>query len=390
MKIKCYFLILTFILIFSCRPVVRSIYEFDPRTIKEEEFTLSEIADDISYIPLDNIFPLGRIPKTVIIKNAIYINPVNTGLLRYDREGRFLNKIGKIGRGPGEYINYMHFCVDDKTGKVFNVSNRNELIQVFSGNGEFIRSYLLKDYGTGVENVLFYNSQLFVQCIIEWKDTDYEWIIYDTTGSIIKKRNRHLPKFDTNSSGAGYPYIFEDKLTYYNNWTDTIFSILPDLEEIPSMIMNPGEHRFPRAYVPINQIMQKKYFSLSRIFETKRFIIIKYYYQKYSIAFIDKQNRKVLLNYHDWDEGVDGHQIGGIINDLDGGLRFIPDSYFAEDDREYLVGMQYPIEIKAHANRNEFKNSYSALPMKKLEFERLAKSLEETDNPILVLVKLKK
>jgi hypothetical protein len=388
MKRACYFYLV--LIAFSCKSSDSNLYEFDPRTIKGSEFTLSEIADDISYIPFDNIFPLGWFSKTALIRDAIYLSSRNYGILRFDRNGKFINKIGSLGRGPGEYTSSMHFSVDDKTGRVYNISSRNNYIQVYSKNGQFIRSFLLKHYGTSISNTLFFNNNLFTQCEIEFEDESYEWIIYDTLGNIIKEKNRHLPKFYNNSFGAGHPYIYDGKLNYYNSRTDTIFSVLSDFTEIPLMILSPGEHRFPRAIVTIEQILQHKYFTLSLFFETKRFFVIKYCYQKYGIVLIDKQSRETLFINFEWDEGIDGNPISGIVNDIDGGSWFLPDSYFEEDGREYLVGLQYPYMIKTRLTSDEFRNSKPKYPEKKKEFEKFASSLKETDNPVLVLVRLKK
>jgi len=390
MKIKNFIFIIGVIFTHACTSPESSICEFDPRIFKGKEFTLSEIADDITYVPLDNAFPLHRIVQTIFTRDAIYLNSVNIGILRYGRNGSFINKIGSIGRGPGEYIFYMFFCVDDKSGKVYNISDGSGRIQVFSKNGDLIGSFLAKDYGTSISNILFYNSDLFIQCAIEWEDANYEWMIYDTLGNLVKKQKRHLPNFYNNSSGAGNPYKFKNKLSYYNSWTDTIFSISPDLAEFPSIILSPGEHRFPRSYVPMEDIAQKKYFILSKIFETERFLVIKYYYRKYSLALIDKKNRETFLDHYEWNEGLNGLPVSGVINDLDGGSWFLPDNYFTEDGNEYMIGLQYPYQIISRVASHEFKNSAPKYPEKKKELEKLANNLKETDNPVLVLVRLKK
>ena len=79
-----------------------------------------------------------------------------------------------------------------------------------------------------------------------------------------------------------------------------------------------------------------------------------------------------------------------ILNDLDGGTLFQPENYFVEDSQEYMVGLQYPYQIKVHVASTDFKNLIPEYPEKKKELEKLANSLKETDNPVLVLVRIKK
>jgi hypothetical protein len=48
-----------------------------------------------------------------------------------------------------------------------------------------------------------------------------------------------------------------------------------------------------------------------------------------------------------------------------------------------------PYQIKAHIGTETFINSSPKHPEKKKELEKLANSLKETDNPVLMLVRLK-
>jgi hypothetical protein len=82
--------------------------------------------------------------------------------------------------------------------------------------------------------------------------------------------------------------------------------------------------------------------------------------------------------------------IGGIFNDFDAGVRFQPENYYEEKNREYIISLINPIDIKALVKTNEFKRSQPKYPEKKKELEQLATSLKETDNQILMIVKLKK
>lgn len=373
----------------ACASPKSDIYEFDPRLIDGDPIVLSDIADSISYIPLDSVIPLNRIINIVISKNSIYLSSRNMGILKYDRTGLFKNNIGSIGRGPGEYVFYQTFSVDDRSGDLYNLSDRTELIQVYSGDGSFIRSFSLKDYGTSISALRFYNSMLFAQCDNNFDNAEYDWIVYDTLGNIIRKQPRHLSKFTTNYGGITSPYIYKDRLSYFNTWTDTVYSILPSLSEVPSLIISPGEHRYPRSFVTDEEFKQKKFLALQRIFETKRFFIIKYFYQKYFLAFVEKSNEKTYLNQYHYDESI-GSPISGIENDIDGGIWFLPETVFTENEQEFVVGITYPNQIKEHAESTAFKNSKPKDPVLKANFESLAKKLKETDNPVIVLVKLKK
>ena len=55
-----------------------------------------------------------------------------------------------------------------------------------------------------------------------------------------------------------------------------------------------------------------------------------------------------------------------------------------------LISWIDTIKVKAHVASEAFKNSTPKYPEKKKELEKLANSLKETDNPVLMLVRLKK
>ncbi len=277
----------------------------------------------------------------------------------------------------------------NRTGNIYNLSGSNKTIQVFSKEGDLIRDFKLDVGAAQIGSIIFFDSKIFIQTNMQFDINDFEWIVCDTLGQVLKTQKRHLPKFSSNNSGTGRPCIFHDRITYYNIWTDTIYSVDKDFQEKPVLIVAPGEHRPPRGYVPIAQILQKFFFGVTGLIETRRYFLFKYYYHGYAMTFVDKKTWTTFTFQYEWDESVGGHPISGMINDLDSGSWFLPDFYYTENGNEYLVGIQYPYQIIDRAASKEFKDSNPKVPAKKVEFEKLAASLKETDNPVIVMVKLK-
>ena len=76
----------------------------------------------------------------------------------------------------------------------------------------------------------------------------------------------------------------------------------------------------------------------------------------------------------------------GIINDIDGG----PSLFFKmAKDKNTVISWINAYELKDYVRSEDFKNSTPKYPEKKTELEKLANSLDENDNPVLMLVKLK-
>jgi hypothetical protein len=226
------------LLIISCDKKDYKLYEFDPRNLVENKISLEDIADSIIYIPLDNSYPLGLIYEFYLTNNYIYLTAKDIGVLVFNRKGKFVRKIGAVGRGPGEYTRFTKFTIDDKNGTVY-VQDSGNNIMVYSRNGSFIRSLSIQEYGGNIDLVRFFNSKLFVFNYLPFGDAKYNWIILDTLGHLLKTRERPNPIFRSNWSGLTGTYFVNNKLCYWNQYNDTIYTISSELDEKASFMFSP-------------------------------------------------------------------------------------------------------------------------------------------------------
>jgi hypothetical protein len=77
----------------------------------------------------------------------------------------------------------------------------------------------------------------------------------------------------------------------------------------------------------------------------------------------------------------------GLYNDIDGGPRFFPTKQV--NDSTMLMWVKAN-ELKDHVASDDFKKTTVKYPEKKKELEKLANSLKETDNPVLMFVTFRK
>ena len=383
-----FLIILSCLLTLSCKQQYKELYKFDPEKYTDKVINLSVLADDIIYIPFDSIYPLGHLIKLEINKSSIYIGTSNLGILEYERNGKFTRRIGSVGRGPGEYISSNTFTIDKERGIVYNL-DLDRKIKVYSKNGLFIRSIPLLETD-GTREILFNNNMLIVMYSVQFGYAKYRWIAFDTLGNVIKKQDRKTQLFK-GSITSRTTYKYDNQIYYWNHYLDTVFSITQYLTETPSFIISPGNHRLPKVQITIEQAKEDyltKFLLIHKIFETDRFYVLYYHYKKLSLALIDKLTREVFL--YDIKKDDLGIYNKAIVNDLDAGVSFFPEDYFTENGREYMIGIQYPSQLISLVSSEEFRGSIAKYPEKKKELEKLANSLKETDNPILVLVRLKR
>jgi len=378
---KLIFLYIPALFLLTCTSQTDQVYLFDPSILIEKNADLSDIANDIIYTKIDNTYPVDLINQIIITDNSIFISS-GQGIIKYNRDGKIPVRIGKKGRGPGEYIYNTCFAVDEIKGYVY-VKDRGNVIKVFSGNGKYCRSVILNNYKGDIEKIDFFDSRIFVSFYLEFGNAEYNWILLDSLGNLVKAKKRTVPDFKSNWLAEGGTYRYNKNLYYWNPYIDTVASVRADKDNKVSFIFSPGKFRLPRSVFNVDEKITQ-YMLIRTLFETNRFVVLKYSYNKTGvIALIDK------INHNYWVNQVSSFNNGGIMNDIDAGPDFQPVQYFTDDDSEYMVSIINSFELKNHVSNDSFRSSYSKLPEKKKELETLANNLNETDNPVIMMVKLK-
>ena len=99
---------------------------------------LSEVAEKLEIVLLEmtDQSMLGEIRRIQVTDHNIWIDHGREFYIyRFSRSGKFLNKIGSIGQGPGEYTTYSTFLVDEDKKEVYIIANTNGVLAYdFEGN----------------------------------------------------------------------------------------------------------------------------------------------------------------------------------------------------------------------------------------------------------------
>ena len=179
-------------------------------------------------------------------------------------------------------------------------------------------------------------------------------------------------------------YKYNKKLHYWNHYNDTIYEIGTELSKTKYLFAN-GSYRIPRERV--ND--KTNYFIPLRLLETNQFLILDYTMLKklYLVVYEKDKSKFNIVN----STNITEKELKplGFINDFDAGLPFRPIEYCSIGNKEYLFCWIDIYNIKTIVTSNLFKNYIPVYPEKKKELEQLANSLDENDNPVLILVKLK-
>lgn len=381
-------------------------------------FKLSEICSDLEYISLESPENrmVGQIKYLDITDRYIVIFDWKKCLL-FNRSGKFLRQISKMGRGPGEFSNPGQIKIYGN--KIFIPDAKDNSLKIYNVDGKYIES--VRSPGRFSNQVMVSNYMLISDSLFLVQEPNitgyqkYRIHLINKNGEILKSyRNStfydsiNKPRFVSTDFAAQF-YKLGDEIRYKELLNDTVWQ-LENFSLKPIYLLDRGKYGTPNNIrsLPTNILFQKlaQAIQIDLLFETKQYIIIRTQFRKYYPFDFYRQTQIDENPYRNLPHDILGvydklnddfffvtpsnlpDQLypTGIENDFDCGINFIPE-YKIEPD--LMINWIYPYELKKYVLSKSFKNSIPLYPAKKKELEQLAKSLDENDNPVLMLVKLK-
>lgn len=361
---------------------------------KGEEL-LSSLNAEITYIPLETKDEsiIRQVSKVILLKNGNILISDQASLQLFSPEGKHIRSVSQKGNGPADYIRISALAANPQTGGFFIQSNKKVI--EFDSNGEYIGNFHTED--RPMDMVYEPDGHLLLHRMNLLKapeDTVPTWFLfrYDTSGTEVKRfadgspRIKHSNVIPT-STPVRPLYIYKGKARFNEFGNDTLFTVGNQLE--PYAIFQLGEMQMSAtpegSESEINAVfaeMGKKLF-LASLREDDTFFYMTFgwgFGNNCLYATYNKKNSQV-INYGN---GTFNETTHGLTNDIDGSLPFFPQvidpngtrimPWQASNLKEVILNMDYDTQKKEYGER--FEKVY-----------QLAQSLDEEDNPVLMLVK---
>jgi hypothetical protein len=360
---------------------------------------LSQIATNVEYIQLETNKEclLGQMTNFYFSDSLIFVVQAES-VLKFSNKGKFLGKLVSSGRGPNEITDaIMTIClIPDK--KIFIAQDyRKHKLLYFSFNGELVKTvnyspYIAKievirdgrfvtyDHGSGG-----YNKYTF-RLTNEYNDTIsivknyYSWV---NNSNIAIHTSRPIQPF----------YYSKNKAYLKSLYDDTVYYVSANKIQ-PSYFVNLGKFKLPKNFIPTEKLKgtdlqlyreKAEKYNFVNVFEASNKIFLTSYSYNSKIApkclIYDKANKDG--NYLVSDNG----ESTGILNDWDGGMNFWP-SAALNDNKVYM-----PITVsdfQKELNDKSNNNKSIKFPEKNKQIEKLVSGSDIMNNPILMIVTLKK
>lgn len=365
----------------------------------QREVSLSEFAESVEFIQFETSEEslLGSIMDIQLTKDYIFLQHNGTGLLtQYSIDGKFIRHFGTLGRGPQEYQLMRNFSIDEENELVYIHTNWTRKILVYNFDGEY-RNTLKLNAIDRRRIVWSRDSMLVSYSEPEIGNEPYLFIEHNQQGDTLQTTANHIFwEIDEISHVAvsfwdqNTFHRFQDKLHMKGMYNDTVFSYNRMNEIVPKYIIDLGKHKVPDdlVYGRKSTKAMPNDCIWTGVHETSHYIFIPYGYH------FNMQTRKVLnenmgcvLYDKSTGEGVAVNEstLGGFTNDLSGGPDFKPIYTTYRNAYAAITAL----DMKLYLESENFKNLKVKHPEQKEELIQMNITLEEDDNPILMVVHLK-
>lgn len=382
---------LIFSILISClffpKALIGQPFTFDLKKLPEKtSVKLSEIgATEIKYIPLQTTQQslISRINKIIFAKDYFLTqNFAEINMFRYD--GSFVTKIGTIGRGPNEFTNAHDVDINPKTGSIYIADGWQQKFLVFNKDGKVIRTFKTPlsaalNFKFTEDGILCYNQN-------HMGIVENSFILIDTMGKIIK----NFPnKFSWKRTVPNVAFMGENIFYRYNGnllkkeiYSDTVYTYKNKGFE-PHLIIETGKLRLTPAKREENdaKYIMNNFLTPINLFEFSDCIyyefIIPYNGKSEGLSYIGSKNGKINVLF---DPEIE------LLNDLDAGPNIWPKTV---KDNSTIIAWIDALKLKQYVTSIEFKTLKPQYPERKRELEKLAHSLKETDNPVVIMISTK-
>lgn len=314
--------------------------------------------------------------KLLTEKYILIGDNVSKQIFMFDRQGKFIRTIGKIGRGPGEYVDLYGFYY------------RKDSLYIHDRIQTKLISYSIADSGFQERQILppIYSSSITGSNDVLHFITNYSNAFNLISLNLNDGRQTYRLPYDTNISKNKswwdlnqYCANYKDSVLFILSRNDTIYQILGDTI-LPKYFVDFPMNKLPEVLLQksgskiLKTALDKGYIcGLDRIFQTSQYIMGEFGEGCKNFQFLfDKINGKTILAesfvIEDW-----------------GGLSIINPITTNNDE---LICFYDALLFKEYGNYIVEKKSFQK-DSDREQLHRLLSSINEDDNPIMVIMKFK-
>ena len=337
---------------------------------------------DVEYVALETkddflnrgvVHDIGK--KTILVTNQD-----DGDIFVYDRTGNALRKINRRGQGGEEYISCFNITLDEENEEMFINDISLQKIHVYDLYGNFKRSFQhKKGNGTLFYNDIFNYDKNNLICYDQYNEKIPFVLISKKDGSITKEikipfKKKILLLQQTRDEEHIYiktPGPYRRIITFKGNWilsetsSDTVYTLSPDYSLYPLLVRTPSIQTMNPEVFLILRFFSDRYYFMETIKNVFDFSTGKGFSRTF---FMYDRQEKAFFNYTVYN----------------GDYTIKKEIYM-----NWLRPVNHEIESWQALDANQLIESYNNGELKG-KLKKIAATLNEDSNPLIMLIKHKK
>lgn len=309
---------------------------------------------------------ISRVKQIFLTENHLFIlNKIPSEIFMFDKDGKYIRKIGQQGRGAGEYLNIENIYVDENKQEIVLLDSKNCKIFIYNYNGDFIKTISNKHNPYG--HVARLNDTLY--CLNNRSnktkiENNPSVLILNDKGELVKSFHSRMDMIGKRSVipiSLGSAFFTENKTGkyYVPLGSDTIFHLFVRNGEVitkPILSLGIKDYFFPP------DISQKEYNdNIEQYFDPFQALVV--------------NDRGIFYG-----ESAHGGKVISIIGDLEKGIDKVGIMVDNHKSWPFMITPQaaykdYFVGVIESTMAREYRNNYFHVP--------------EDSNPVVVLFKFK-
>ena len=278
----------------------------------KEKVYFTDLFDNFRIVPLEtnNESKIGSIDQIHFCNDKIVVldRRIAKSVLIFDSKGKFIRKIGKIGKGKGEYLNPLSISISQKNELIAILCSDTKKVLIYNMEGVLINEIKLKT-SNSVNKIVFHGNNILADVYPE-KGSSSDDLLYlfnasgeviDTWVSNMKHRNGFAKRFNF------HPTVFcqsESSVRYFKPFMNVVFE-LQDNKLTPYLWL---ESKNKYSISEINEFnndddFEMKYMNLEKLtginscLENDNFIFLRFKYNRVAnYLILDKKNNEVIAS----------------------------------------------------------------------------------------------
>jgi hypothetical protein len=323
---------------------------------------------------------IGQIDEIHISNNELFILDSRSakGLFVFNQRGEFIRKIGKLGRGPGEYRNPSTFKLNEKGKEIYILDRNYQEIYRYSYTGRYLGK--IKVPGNGAADFIVNSqNQIYISSVMGRGNNSYLLRELNIEGQELEKwfpMPEYGKGWSFNLARAAFCQTSQD-IKYSEPYLDTIYSIYPN-DVKPFLYLSSNNFLTSKDLMEIGS-------SSSGLSESKKIYGPTDYYEDNNLVFMVIKNKS--MPYFILFNKQNQNSLAVAFYNFDDDLAYAPHTSppFTGFTQSEFVKVIRPTEI-INFKKNLFESKNLLSQDDKMKIEQTS----ELSNPILVFYETKR